>query len=159
MAVSFEKILRQWERQQKFQSDEKRNQPGSRKNSPSMDDLLEMYPPDRNMQHWKEEQDRIIIHTEKKRLARMEPQDSLDLHGLTSREAIEELQKFLESSRRRGLKKVLVVHGRGLHSPEGRSVLRPLVKNYLEESPLVRDFGKAKGEIGGGGASWILIRS
>ncbi len=155
--MNFGKILRQWEKQQQYRTQEKK-EPGSQRKTPSMDEWLDLYPPDRNMQHRKEEEDRIIIHTEKKRLARMEVQDSLDLHGMTGREAIQELKAFLESSKRKGYEKVLVVHGRGLHSPEGRSILRPLVKAFLEESPLVKSFGKAKGHLGGSGASWILLR-
>ncbi len=158
--MSFDKILHQWEKQQQ----EKRRkakasvQNGPRRKSPSMDEWLDMYPPDRNMQYRKETPDRVIIHTEKKRLARMEAQDSIDLHGMTGKEAMKELKGFLESAKRRGYEKVLVVHGRGLHSPGGRSVLRPLVKAFLEKSPLVKSFGNAKGTLGGRGASWILLR-
>lgn len=158
--MKFDEILSQWDKQQRYRKE------GSIQKSPSlekktnekMDDWLEMYPPDRKMGERKEVPDRIIIHTRKKEISRMEPQDSLDLHGWTGREAIRELEGFLKRSKMKGLNKVMVVHGKGLHSPGGNSVLRPLVKQYLEKSPLVRDYGRAKGQSGGGGATWILLR-
>jgi len=124
----------------------------------SMDSLLEQYPPDRQMGERKEIPDRIITHTKKKMLNRMEPQETLDLHGWNGLEALKELEFFLKKSKRRGLKKVLIIHGKGIHSPGGESVLRPLVKQYLEKSSFVRDFGRASSQSGGSGATWILLR-
>ncbi|MDC7234521.1 MAG: Smr/MutS family protein [Spirochaetales bacterium] len=172
--MKFDEIFSQWEKEQRFKP-EKKNSSHSHGNprgrtpsenrdcsgdrdSPEMKDWLEMYPPDRKMAQRKETPDRIIIHTRKKELSRMDPQDSLDLHGWNGKEAIRELEAFLKKSKRRGLKKVIVIHGKGLHSPGGTSVLRPLVKQYLEQSSLVRDYGRAKSHSGGGGATWILIR-
>lgn len=162
--MKFEDILSQWEEQQKTKSRKERDAAGNaaaeerKRKEKAMDDWLEMYPPDRGMKERKEKPDRIIIHTRKKELSRMEPQDTLDLHGWKGHDALEELDRFLRTSKRRGLKKVMVIHGKGLHSPGGESVLRPLVKKHLEHSPLVRSFGPAKGRAGGGGASWILLR-
>jgi DNA-nicking Smr family endonuclease len=161
MMMNFEDILSQWEQQQRYKSakdrDVERKKSAEVKAAP-MDDWLEMYPPDRKLAERKEIPDRIIIHTRKKELARMDPQDTLDLHGWTGQEALSELEYFLKKSKRKGLNKVMVVHGKGLHSPGGASVLRPIVKNYLEKSPLVRDYGRAKLNSGGGGATWILLR-
>lgn len=158
--MKFDDILSQWDKQQRYRKEESLKKPsqGNAKSEKKMEDWLEMYPPDRTMGDRKEIPDRIIIHTRKKQLTRMEPQDSLDLHGWTGKEAIRELENFLKRSKRKGLHKVIVVHGKGLHSPGGNSVLRPLVKQYLEKSPLVRDYGRAKSHSGGGGATWILIR-
>ncbi len=136
--------------------EERKNE--SSRNDSSMNDWLERYPPDRKMKDRKEKPDRIITHTRKKLLNRMEPQDSLDLHGWNGQEALGELESFLKRSSRKGLKKVIIVHGKGLHSPGGESVLRPLVKQYLQKSPLVRDFGRAPARSGGSGATWILLR-
>jgi DNA-nicking Smr family endonuclease len=159
--MKFEDILSQWDQEQKYKVPKKgEDKPGRQvqKKEPLMDDWLEMYPPDRNLGDRKEIPDRIIIHTRKKEMARMEPQESLDLHGWNGHEALIELDRFIKKSKRKGLHKVMVVHGKGLHSPGGSSVLRPIVKKYLEESPLVRDYGRAKGRSGGGGATWILLR-
>ena len=162
--LKFEDILSQWEEQEKTKSRKekeaalKTSSDEKKRKDKAMDDWLEMYPPDRAMKDRKEKPDRIITHTRKKELARMEPQDILDLHGWTGQDALNELDLFLRSAKRRGLKKVMVIHGKGLHSPGGESVLRPLVKKHLEHSPLVRSFSPAKGRAGGGGASLIFLR-
>ena len=132
--MRFEDILAQWEKQEKTKSRREREAQKQAaaaektRKEKAMDDWLEMYPPDRGMKDSKEKPDRVIIHTRKKELSRMEPQDTLDLHGWKGKDALEELDRFLKSSKRRGLKKVMVIHGKGLHSPGGESVLRPLVK-------------------------------
>ena len=160
--MSFEDILARWEDQKRKeaikQADQKKKKKAEKNPEVSMDSLLEMYPPDRQMAERKEIPDRIITHTRKKMLNRMEPQDTLDLHGWNGQEALNELDLFLRKCKKRGLKKVLIVHGKGLHSPGGESVLRPLVKKHLEKSSLVRDFGRASGQSGGSGATWILLR-
>lgn len=160
--MSFEDILNRWEEQRRRSPVQEKKRKGpkkaSRKEAAAMDSWLEMYPPGRELAGEKERPDRIIIHTEKKRLNRMEPQDCLDLHGWKGAEALQELDRFLKKCKRRGLKKVLIVHGKGIHSPGGESVLRPLVKGYLEKSALVKDFGRAPGRSGGSGATWILLR-
>ncbi len=162
--MSFRDILSEWEEQNKKRTSRKKDARSSvKKNSEdlgsfSMNTLLEQYPPDRQMGERKEKPDRLIIHTRKKQINRMEPQDTLDLHGWSGSEALKELDFFLKKSKRRGLKKVLIVHGKGIHSPGGESVLRPLVKDYLEKSSLVRAFGRASGQSGGSGATWIVLR-
>ena len=55
----------------------------------------------------------------------------LDLHGLTRSEAREELEAFVEGSRRKGHRCVLVVHGRGLHSKDNIPVLKESVQLWL----------------------------
>ena len=162
--MNFKDILSEWEEQdRKSTRKEKEAQSSMNKTNKdygtiSMDSLLELYPPDRKMGERKEKPDRIITHTRKKQINRMEPQDTLDLHGWSGSEALKELDFFLKKSKRRGLKKVLIVHGKGIHSPGGESVLRPLVKDYLEKSSLVRAFGRAPGQSGGSGATWIVLR-
>jgi len=90
-------------------------------------------------------------------LKTLKPQAVLDLHGLSSAEAEEALDRFIRDSRSRGLSKVLIVHGKGLHSP-GEPVLGRVVRSYLEKCPFTGAFGRASREDGGRGASWVLIR-
>ncbi|RXW21363.1 hypothetical protein EST38_g4483 [Candolleomyces aberdarensis] len=58
-------------------------------------------------------------------------QDTVDLHGTTVNEAVEIVLEILES-RGRG-KPLKIVTGRGLHSANGTSVLKPAVKKRLVE--------------------------
>ena len=59
------------------------------------------------------------------------PQDRLDLHGCTSSEAEIKTENFLTRARRNHLKTVMVITGKGLHSPEG-SVLKDIIEAQLK---------------------------
>lgn len=85
------------------------------------------------------------------------PQDELDLHGLSSLEAEEALDRFIRGAKAHGLSLVLVIHGKGNHSP-GEPVLPRLVRDYLEKCPLTGAFGPAERREGGRGATWVRIR-
>jgi len=95
---------------------------------------------------------------EAKRLAGLRPQASLDLHGMTGDEAELAIAEFIRSASRQGLEKVLVIHGKGLHSA-GSPVLKKAARRTLESLPLAGRFGEADKIDGGSGALWVLIRS
>ncbi len=59
------------------------------------------------------------------------PQDRLDLHGCTGPEAEIKTENFLTRARRNHLKTVLIITGKGLHSPEG-SVLKDVIEARLK---------------------------
>jgi DNA-nicking Smr family endonuclease len=86
-----------------------------------------------------------------------EPQASLDLHGMNSLEAEQALENFILECRRRGLRKVLIVHGKGHHS-QGEPVLQGVVRRYLEKSPYTGAFGPGDRRHGGRGATWVVVR-
>ncbi|WP_321991178.1 Smr/MutS family protein [Marispirochaeta aestuarii] len=94
----------------------------------------------------------------RKTLRRMAPQESLDLHGYTVEEALKELDGFLLRSKRRGLRKVLIIHGKGNHSDTGDSILRKKVRRYIAESPVCGEHGVPQSGMGGEGAVWIILR-
>lgn len=88
-------------------------------------------------------------------------QAHLDLHGLTRAEAKEALFEFVEGSRRRGHRCVLVVHGRGLHSKDQVPVLKEGVEGWLSRGRLasqVLAFSSARPHDGGAGAVYVLLR-
>ncbi len=85
---------------------------------------------------------------------------NLDLHGL--REAIVEdrLARWLREQHKKGARRVLVVHGKGLHSSDGVAVLRDAVIRVLEASiatPLVLAFASAPPALGGTGAMLVEL--
>jgi DNA-nicking Smr family endonuclease len=90
-------------------------------------------------------------------LRKMEPQDSIDLHGMDSGSAEAALAAFLSQARSRGLKKVLIIHGKGNHSA-GDPVLEKMVRNYLEKCSFTGETGKPGRDLGGGGATWVLLK-
>ncbi|MBA3003476.1 MAG: Smr/MutS family protein [Desulfurivibrio sp.] len=59
------------------------------------------------------------------------PQDQLDLHGCTAWEAETKTENFLIRATHNHLKTVLVITGKGLHSPEG-SVLKDVIETRLK---------------------------
>jgi DNA-nicking Smr family endonuclease len=95
---------------------------------------------------------------ESRRLASLRPQAILDLHGMTAEEAESAIAGFIDSSARSGLEKVLVIHGKGLHSEGGLSVLKKTARMALEAHRLAGRFGEAAKADGGSGALWVMIR-
>lgn len=87
-------------------------------------------------------------------------QAHIDLHGHTREEAREALERFLKESIALGRTSVLVVHGRGKRSPEGRAVLRTAVHSWLRRGALgrlVAAYTTARAVDGGGGATYVLL--
>ncbi len=85
----------------------------------------------------------------------------LDLHGKRAAEASEELTAFLRDKRTRGERCVLVIHGKGEHSPDGRAILRGEIAAWLSQgraSEHVGAFATALDEDGGEGAVYVLLR-
>jgi DNA-nicking Smr family endonuclease len=95
---------------------------------------------------------------ESRRIAALRPQAVLDLHGMTADEAESAIDRFMESSARGGLEKVLLIHGKGLHSEGGLSVLKGTARKALEAHRLAGRFGEAAKADGGSGALWVMIR-
>lgn len=83
----------------------------------------------------------------------------LDLHGLTREEALEALPRFLHSAQKKGQKAVLVITGKGNHSPE-EPVLHQAVASWLRDAGrgAVLEFAPAPREMGGSGAYVVFLR-
>ncbi|MFA6366818.1 MAG: Smr/MutS family protein [Candidatus Hydrogenedentales bacterium] len=103
------------------------------------------------------ENDKTARIEEAERLRRMRPQAVLDLHGKTAAEADASIVDFLLASRNSGLEKVLIIHGKGLHSA-GEPVMADVVRRALETNSLSGSFGPADRSQGGRGATWVRIR-
>jgi DNA-nicking Smr family endonuclease len=82
---------------------------------------------------------------------------SLDIHGLTRQEAWTALEHFFEDSKAADMKKILVIHGKGLHS-KGDAVLGRTVRDFIERCPFAGESGSEKGASGGSGATWVLLK-
>jgi len=88
-------------------------------------------------------------------------QDHIDLHGLTQKEAETRVREFLINSQARGLQCVLIVHGRGLNSPDSIPVLKERLPVWLNRGParkIVKAFSSARPYDGGTGAIYVLLR-
>ncbi|MBI4178518.1 Smr/MutS family protein [bacterium] len=88
-------------------------------------------------------------------------QRHLDLHGLTVEEAHKAVLTLFDEAVRCGDRCLLLVHGRGLNSPDGRPVLKEQVKLWLSRGRLARHvlaFATARPCDGGSGAVYVLLR-
>jgi len=88
-------------------------------------------------------------------------QDHIDLHGHTKQEAEEAVRDFVYRSYRGGLRCILIVHGRGLNSPDSFPVLKeglPLWLGRGKAGKLVLAFSTARPYDGGTGATYVLLR-
>jgi len=83
--------------------------------------------------------------------------DELDLHGLDQETALTALSAFIAQCHHAGLAKVLIIHGKGLHSENGRAVLREAVQRALTKDNRVAFWGAAGQREGGHGASWAWL--
>jgi DNA-nicking Smr family endonuclease len=91
------------------------------------------------------------------RKGKIEIEATLDLHGLTSKQAEQLLSKFMQQSLRDGLFSLLIVHGKGFGSPQKHPVLKNLVNNWLRNQNYVIAFCSAGHHDGGTGAVRALI--
>ncbi len=155
--MGFDSILEQWENRKDTAKPPAGESAEISPGKVSSADWLDAYLPDADVLAAKDKEEKPPVSGGTSIWLRRDPQDVLDLHGLTGREARDAMAGFIRSMNNRGLRKGLVIHGKGLHSAEG-SVLAPLVREYLEMSREVGEFGRAARKDGGSGASWFLLR-
>ena len=95
---------------------------------------------------------------------------SIDLHGHTLSEANDKIKKVIINSFNSGVKKILVVTGKGLHSQNEKdpyvskdlSILKYSVPNFIEKNMelknLITEMKEASLEDGGSGAFYIYLK-
>jgi len=89
-------------------------------------------------------------------------QGHIDLHGLTKPDAETAVTDFLLESFKSGLRCVLIVHGRGLNSPESLPVLKEGLPQWLNRGrvrKVVLAFATARPYDGGTGATYVFLRN
>jgi DNA-nicking Smr family endonuclease len=85
---------------------------------------------------------------------------TLDLHGSSAEDARKALAAFVRKHAKAGDRVLLVVHGKGRHSPAGRGVLRGEIGAWLSQGAVARHvaaFATPPEELGGGGALLVLL--
>ncbi len=92
-------------------------------------------------------------------LINMRPEARLDLHGLHQDEAYERLDNFIADCKRRGIKKVMIIHGKGNHTTGTDPVLGELVRHFIERDKRCGMSGHPKTRAeGGNGATWVILK-
>jgi len=94
------------------------------------------------------------------KLRQLTVDDRLDLHGRRVEEALLLVETFVATAVRQGSRTVLVITGKGLHSPAGAGVLRRAVEQWIERrgKPKVVAWAEAPRELGGRGAFVLHLR-
>ena len=90
---------------------------------------------------------------------RVRDDSTVSLRQRTQEEARQLLESFLRARRAAGDRFVMVIHGKGYRSPEGRAVLAPRVPEWLAgwKPELVATWGEARREDGGSGALYVVF--
>jgi DNA-nicking Smr family endonuclease len=83
---------------------------------------------------------------------------TLDLHGLTTNEANDQLYRFVQLSQSLGRQAVRVVHGKGHGSKGQQPILKAKINQWLREFPVVLAFCSSSPRDGGTGAVDVLLR-
>ncbi len=86
-------------------------------------------------------------------------QSKIDLHGLVSDEARLYVADFLNSCKKRNIRCVRIVHGKGLGSRNREPVLKHKLRSWLMQRDEVIAYAQAKPEDGGSGAVIVLLKA
>ncbi len=101
------------------------------------------------------------IHIKKKiNKSKIDLDDRLDLHGLTEVQALRKLNIFIHSSMSSGYAQVLIIHGKGYHSNNGRAVLKDMVECYVKTDgkEYILKMIEAPLALGGSGAKILWLK-
>ena len=85
-------------------------------------------------------------------------QASIDLHGMVSDEARLYVAEFLAECKKRGIRCVRIVHGKGLGSRNREPVLKYKLRNWLMQKDEVIAYAQARANDGGSGAVIVLLK-
>ncbi len=83
--------------------------------------------------------------------------ESMDLHGMRTREAESALADFLHNCLEEGLQTLLLIHGKGHRSAIKGGILKPLTIQWLKQQPEVLAFCEAQPHDGGSGALYVVL--
>jgi len=89
------------------------------------------------------------------------PQAEFNFHdrGILTQSDMQKLvDEFIEECRDRGLRKVLIITGKGLHSRNGSPVIKPFVKKYLQSKSFVSMVYEGRYDRGGSGTLEIILK-
>ncbi len=184
--MDFGDILSQWDSMEKEKSKPKKGPQKSNKkaNAPTKEEKLlksmgyrleQQMEEDNNRRanpidvwlnrHGTVDKDKIVDEAEtevklhnREYLKKLAPEATIDLHGLKKDEAWARLEGFVADSIRRGFRKIMIVHGKGLHSNGSDPVLGPMVRQFIEQNKRLGTSGHPDRNNGGNGATWVLIK-
>jgi len=86
-------------------------------------------------------------------------QAKIDLHGLVADEARVYVAEFLTDCKKRGVRCVRIIHGKGLGSRNREPVLKNKLRNWLMQRDEVIAYAQARQADGGSGAMIVLLKA
>lgn len=86
-------------------------------------------------------------------------QASIDLHGMIADEARAYVAQFLAECKKRGIRCVRIVHGKGLGSKNREPVLKHKLRSWLMQKDEVIAYAQARANDGGSGAVLVLLKA
>jgi DNA-nicking Smr family endonuclease len=86
-------------------------------------------------------------------------QASIDLHGLVVDEARLYVAEFLADCKKRGIRCVRIIHGKGLGSRHREPILKHKLRNWLIQKDEVIAYAQARDNDGGSGAVIVLLKA
>jgi len=81
------------------------------------------------------------------------PETQLDLRGMRAEEVIQMVDRYLDDAYLGGLHNVRIVHGKGT------GALRQVVREKLQQHPLVKSFSTPSQREGGDGVTEVVLSS
>ena len=84
-------------------------------------------------------------------------EDELDLHGMNRHMAAVSVPEFLKACKKRRIRCVRIIHGKGLGSPQREPVLKNLLRKWLLREEVLA-FSQAPAAQGGAGAVLVLLK-
>lgn len=91
-------------------------------------------------------------------LVELKPQARIDLHGLKREDAWNRLDSFVTECESKGIKKIMIVHGKGIHTHGTDPVLGEMVRKFIEQDKRLGTSGHPDSSAGGKGATWVIIK-
>jgi DNA-nicking Smr family endonuclease len=85
-------------------------------------------------------------------------QGSIDLHGMISQEAKSYIVDYIQDCKKRHIRCIRIIHGKGIGSKNKEPVLRNKVKNWLVQKDEVIAYAQAPRHDGGSGAVVVLLK-
>ncbi len=85
-------------------------------------------------------------------------QAEIDLHGLNSDTAKQQLLRFLQASVTSGHRCVHIIHGKGYRSSDNQPILKNNLNRWLRQHKDVQAFCSAPHQHGGAGAVYVLLK-
>ncbi len=83
---------------------------------------------------------------------------TIHLRKISAEEALDRLSIQLRGYARQGISEVLVIHGKGLNSTQGVSILGPLARQWCDDNPaIVSNWREAPLHWGGSGAIVVIL--